>query len=94
MEIFDRLGVPAGPVAFAEEMATDRQGLGNGLIVDLDHALSGPQQMLGPMLKFSGSPLEAQGASRPLGRDSEALVAEAGFDAEAIAALRADGVIE
>ena len=93
MEIFDREGVPAGPVNFAEDMTDDTQVTENGLVVELDHELSGPQRMVAPILTFSKTRLQAQGASPPLGRDTDALLGGAGYSAEQIAELREAGVI-
>ncbi|MEE8421596.1 MAG: CoA transferase [Dehalococcoidia bacterium] len=93
MEIFDREGVPAGPVNFAEDMANDPQVVENGFVVDLEHDLAGPQRQVAPILKFSKSPLEAQGSSPPLGRDTDDLVRGAGYSDDQIAELREAGVI-
>lgn len=93
MEIFDREGVPAGPVNFGEDMLDDPQVQANGMIVELDHDLSGPQRQVGPILGFAKTPLAAQGASPPLGRDSDEYVRRAGYDDAAIASLRERGVI-
>lgn len=93
MEIFDREGVPAGPVNFAEEMPGDPQVLANELMVNLEHDLSGPEWQVAPILKFGRTPLAVQGASPPLGRDTDEIVAGAGYGEEQIAALREAGVI-
>ncbi|MEX2229418.1 MAG: CoA transferase [Dehalococcoidia bacterium] len=93
MAIFDRDGVPAGPVHFAEDMLDDPQVQANGMIVELEHDLSGPQRQVGPILGFSKTPLAAQGASPPLGRDSDEYVRRAGYSDAEIAAFRERGVI-
>ncbi len=93
MDIFDREGVPAGPVVFPEDLASHPQIVANDMMVDLDHDLSGPQQQVGPVLKFSNAPLAAQGSSPPLGRDTDEIVRSAGYSDEQIADLRERGVI-
>ena len=93
MEVFDREGVPAGPVNFAEEMSNHPQALANGMLVELEHDLTGSQRQAGPILKFEQTPLEAQGASPPLGRDSDEIVSRAGYSADRITELREAGVI-
>ena len=93
MEIFDREGVPAGPVLFPEDLASHPQIVANEMMVDLEHDLSGPQQQVAPVLKFSNAPLEAQGSSPPLGRDTDEIVRSAGYSDEQIADLRERGVI-
>jgi crotonobetainyl-CoA:carnitine CoA-transferase CaiB-like acyl-CoA transferase len=67
--------------------------IANDGIVELNHNLSGPQRQVGPVLKISATPLAAQGASPSLGRDTEAVLSEAGYSAEEIAALRASSAI-
>jgi len=85
--------VPGSPVNFAEDLPDDAQVIENEMMVDLVHDLSGPEQQVAPILKFSKTPLEAQGSSPPLGRDTPAIVASAGFSDEEIAAMRERGVI-
>lgn len=93
MEIFDREGVPASPVNFTEDLINDPQVLANEMMVDLDHDLSGPQRQVGPLLDFSVTPLEAQGASPPIDRDTDAVLLAAGYTAAQVADLRAQGVV-
>jgi len=93
MRIFDRAGVPAAPVNFPEDLIDDPQVEANEMMVTMDHDLSGPQRQVGPLLEFSRTPLEAQGASPPLDRDTDAIVRMAGYTDEQIAELRDRGVI-
>jgi crotonobetainyl-CoA:carnitine CoA-transferase CaiB-like acyl-CoA transferase len=91
--IFTANGVPNGALEFPEDMVDDPQVLANDGIVELEHDLSGPQRQVGPVLKMSATPLAAQGASPPLGRDTEAILAEAGYSTDEIATLREAGAI-
>jgi crotonobetainyl-CoA:carnitine CoA-transferase CaiB-like acyl-CoA transferase len=93
VEIFDREGVPASPVNFAEDLPDNPQIIENEMMVELVHDLSGPEQQVGPLLKFSKTPLKAQGSSPPLGRDTARIVAGAGFSDEEIASMQERGVI-
>jgi crotonobetainyl-CoA:carnitine CoA-transferase CaiB-like acyl-CoA transferase len=92
-DIFTANGVPNGTVNFAEDMIDHPQVVANGGIVELDHELSGPQRQVGPVIKMSASPLAAQGPSPTLGRDTEAILSEAGYSAEQIGALQGSGAI-
>jgi crotonobetainyl-CoA:carnitine CoA-transferase CaiB-like acyl-CoA transferase len=92
-DIFTANGVPNGTVNFAEDMADHPQVVANDGIVELDHELSGPQRQVGPVIKMSASPLEAQGPSPTLGRDTEAILSEAGYTSEEIETLRGSGAI-
>jgi crotonobetainyl-CoA:carnitine CoA-transferase CaiB-like acyl-CoA transferase len=80
-------------VNFAEDLPDSPQVIENRMMVDLDHELSGPEQQVAPILEFRNAPLEAQGSSPPLGRDTDAIVAGAGYGAKEIAELRERGVI-
>jgi crotonobetainyl-CoA:carnitine CoA-transferase CaiB-like acyl-CoA transferase len=90
---FEKHGVPVGPVQWSDEMSEDPQVLANDLIVELEHELSGPQKMVGPILKFHKSPMQAQGASPTLGRDTTHWLKQLDYSDEAIATLYADGVV-
>lgn len=90
---FEAHGVPCGPVNFPEDMVDNEQVLANGMIVELDHEISGPQRQVAPLMEMSASPLAAQGSSPPLGRDTEAIVKSAGYSDDEIAVLRARGII-
>ncbi len=94
LTIFEREGVPAGKVQFPEDMSENPQVLANDMMVDLEHDLSGPQQMVAPVLRMSKSKLAAQGAAPPLGRDTETYLKEAGFSDAEIADMRARNVIQ
>jgi len=93
LEIFERHGVPCGPVRFPQELLDDPQVEANEMLVELEHELSGPQRQVGPVLRMSDSPLAAQGPSPALGCDTEAILSEAGYDAAEVAALREAGAV-
>ena len=93
MAIFTRHGVPAGPLNFLEELFDHPQTEANGLTVDVEHAILGHMRMVGPAFQMSDTPLAAQGASPTLGAHTDEVLAEAGLDEAAIAALRAKGVV-
>lgn len=92
-DILERHGVPNGPLYFVEELFDHPQTHANGLVCELEHPVLGRMRMVGPAFQMSESPLEPQGASPPLGGDTDAVLAEAGYSPEAIAALREAGVI-
>jgi crotonobetainyl-CoA:carnitine CoA-transferase CaiB-like acyl-CoA transferase len=93
LQTFAHEGVPAGPVQFPEEMAHEAQVRANGLMVELEHEVSGPQQTVGPILKFSTAGAPELRASPPLGRDTDACLEEIGYSEAEIAELRSSGVV-
>ena len=93
LDHFEAAGVPVGEILFVEELAEHPQVIANEYRVDLEHDLSGPQTMAAPPFKMSKTPPKAQGAAPPLGRDTDAVLAEAGLNGDQIEALRSDGVV-
>ena len=93
VEIFTEEGVPVAPVNLPEELADDPQVIGAGIMVDLDHPLTGPQQVVGPIAEMSGTPTRVQRPAPTLGGDTEAVLIEAGLTSDEVATLREQGVI-
>ena len=91
LQIFDSVGVPAGPVRYIQELLQDEQVKANGLVVDLEHSLAGPVKMVGPMIQMSETPLEARSASPALGEHTDEILLEMGYSSEEITGLKLDG---
>lgn len=94
LEQFSAAGVPIAPVQAPEELSDDPQVQAAGYMAQLDHPLTGPQQVMGPVVDMSGTPTRVQGPAPVLGADSDDVLATAGLSPAAIASLREDGVIE
>jgi crotonobetainyl-CoA:carnitine CoA-transferase CaiB-like acyl-CoA transferase len=56
LDVFDKAGVPAGPMRMVDQLRDDPQVLANGLCVEVDHALVGKVQMFGPLFSMSATP--------------------------------------
>lgn len=93
LELLDGAGVPAGPVRFVEELLADEQVVSNGLVVELEHSQAGKVTMVGPIVKMSETPLEAQGASPALSQDTVEILHDVGYSEEELAVLRQKGAI-
>ncbi|MPZ99665.1 MAG: hypothetical protein GEU80_10085 [Dehalococcoidia bacterium] len=93
LEIFERNGVPCGPLNFAEDMLDDPQVQANDIPVSLEHELSGPQRQVGPLLRMSKTPLIPRSASPVLGRHTDEVLRLAGYDDARIAQLRESGAV-
>ncbi len=91
--IFERHGVPAGPVHFVEELFGHPQTLANGLEVELEHPLLGHMRMVGPPFQMSETPLAPQGPSPMLGENTDEVLASAGCSQGEIDRLRVAGII-
>ena len=87
-------GVPIAPVQAPEELSDDPQVQAAGFMAELEHPLTGPQRVVGPVVQMSGTPTRVQGAAPLLGADSDDLLTTAGLSAAEIASLREAGVVE
>jgi crotonobetainyl-CoA:carnitine CoA-transferase CaiB-like acyl-CoA transferase len=93
----DRLqqaGVPAGKIKSVGEALESEQLRERGAIVSLAHPAAGPMRMVGPPIRLHGTPGEAAGPAPLLGEHTEEVLTKVcGYSADAIARLRADGVV-
>ncbi|MYB22632.1 MAG: CoA transferase [Chloroflexi bacterium] len=87
----DEVGAPASQVNFGEEILDDPQVQALGIISALDHPMTGPEEAIGPAFRMSATPTEASGPSPMLDADTDEVLAQYGYSAEEIAALRASG---
>jgi crotonobetainyl-CoA:carnitine CoA-transferase CaiB-like acyl-CoA transferase len=92
IEILNAHGVPCGPIYRMDEVFADPQVRSLDMAPAVDHPRLG-------RLRLVGQPIEVEGAAPRLtpaperGADTEAVLAGLGYDAGAIAGLRARGVI-
>jgi formyl-CoA transferase len=93
LEQFRDAGVPCAPVQFPEELADDPQVEAMGLMADLEHEITGPQRVVGPIVDMSKTPTVARRASPALGSHTTEVLEESGLTAEEITAYRAAGII-
>ena len=63
------------------------------MLLEVEHPLEGTIPQLGFPIKMSDTPCTIHSAPPRLGEHSDAVLATLGFDAPAIAAFRAGGVI-
>ena len=92
-ELLNGVGVPVSAVHFAEEMSTDPQVIAMGMMSDLEHEVTGPQQVVGPIVQMSVTPTEARLPAPKLGSHSESILLEAGFTELEISQFRDQKVI-
>ncbi|HJM89709.1 MAG TPA: CoA transferase [Dehalococcoidia bacterium] len=93
IDVLEGAGVPVSAIEFVETLDQHEQVIENGYVIDLDHDITGPQTQVAPPIKMSDSPPQAQGASPPLGRDNDAILASAGYSSDEITAMRDAGAI-
>ena len=91
IELLDAQGAPATKVNFPEQMSEDPQVQAMGYMVDIDHPLTGPEQLVGPILRMMNSPTGTDRPSPSLGGHTDEVLGEHGLTPEEITALREAG---
>ena len=93
MAIFEREGVPAGPVLFPEDLSTTPQIVDNDYVITVDHETAGQQTQVAPHAQFGLFPLGQLQGSPPLGRDTDDCLHGLGFTAGETSRMRRQGAI-
>ena len=85
--------VPAGPINDLAEVFADAQVRDRAMTVEMPHPLAGTVRMVASPMKLAHTPVRYRRAPPLLGADTDAVLAELGLDAAAIAGLRDRGAI-
>ncbi|MBK6562143.1 MAG: CoA transferase [Dehalococcoidia bacterium] len=90
---FIEAGVPASVVQQPEDLADDPHVVAAGMMIPMEHAMTGPQQVVGPLVHMSLTPTEALRPAPPLASHTREVLLECGLDESDVGALVAAGVI-
>ncbi len=94
MEKLKAAGVPCGRINSVKQAFDDPQTEARRMIETVAHPALGALKLIGTPFKFSGTPTSVRCAPPTLGQHTDEILRdELGYDAAAIAALRADKVI-
>lgn len=93
LEIFATKDVWAAPVQSFDDLVDDPQVEHNRLIRTVEHPAGGEIKVVGVPMRFSETPGEIRSGPPAVGRHTDDVLAEAGFSAEEIRALREAGVM-
>jgi len=85
--------IPCGPINDYAQVFADPQVLARGMVVETDHPALGHLRTLGSPIKMSATPPVVSRRAPQLGEHTNDVLAEAGFSAAEIAALRSAGAI-
>ena len=85
--------VPCGPINDLAEVFADPQVRARQMTVELAHPLAGAVRLVASPMKLAETPVQYRLAPPLLGADTDAVLAESGFDAAAIAQLREAGAV-
>ena len=92
MDLLNARDIPCGPILSMKEIAEEPSLRKTGTVVEVDHPTRGKYLSVGNPIKMSDSPTEVT-RSPLLGEHTDAVLAELGYGAEQIAALRTEKVI-
>jgi crotonobetainyl-CoA:carnitine CoA-transferase CaiB-like acyl-CoA transferase len=93
LAVLERAGVPAGPVLTIAEMHDHPQTRARDMVVKVEHEKAGPVETLGLPIKFSRTPGSVRRGAPTFGQDSRAILAELGYDEEAVERLAGTGAV-
>ena len=93
MTLLERADVPFAPVLGLHEVVEDRQVQHLGLVQETAHPTHGNLRFIGCPVRYSDTEPPRATAPPVLGQDTETVLAEFGFGADEIAALRRNGVV-
>ncbi len=93
LALFDKAGVPAATVNDPTTVASDPRVVASGSIVEVDHPQVGPTRQVRSPARFSRTPADEHRPAPAHGEHTDEVLGEAGYGADAIAALRAAGVL-
>ena len=93
LERFDANGVPFGKVKTLREFAEDPQARHNRTVFDAEHPGNGTMRYVRYPGHFSETPATFRRHPPTLGQHSDEVLAEAGYGAEEISALREAGIV-
>jgi formyl-CoA transferase len=92
MDILNQHDIPCGPILSMKEIAEEPSLRETGTVVEVDHPTRGKYLTVGNPIKMSDSPADVK-RSPLLGEHTEEILAELGYAADQIAALRTEKVI-
>lgn len=93
LEILELAGVPCAPVLNRREMIEHPVIKASKLIIETDHPIAGPIRQTRPAARFSKSEPEIQRGAPLLGEHNAEILGALGYDNEALATLREQGII-
>jgi formyl-CoA transferase len=93
VDVLNKAGVPCGPIYNVKEVFEDPHVQALGLAVTIEHPRLGKQAVQNLPVTLSRTPGAVRTASPEMGQHTDAILAEAGYSKDEIAALHRDGAV-
>ncbi|MDQ7840318.1 MAG: CoA transferase [bacterium] len=91
--MLEEAGVPCGPIYLLSDLFSDPQVQHRAMVVEMDHPRAGRIRQTGVPVKLSATPGRIVSPPPVLGEHTAAILAELGYDAEAVEGMRRAGAI-
>ncbi len=91
--LLERAGVPCGPIYTVDQTFADAQVRSLAMTPEFRHPRLGAMRLLGQSINLSRTPERVERATPDTGEHSDEILADLGYSAEDIAALRAEHII-
>ena len=93
--LFEKVGVPCGPINTLAEVFQDPQVRARGVEIRMDHPLAGPIPLVASPIRMSGTPVQYRAAPPRLGQDTAAVLQDLlGLPAHRIASMTKEGIVQ
>ncbi len=93
MEALEKAGIANGPINSLDQVFAEPQVVARGDKIELPHPLSGTVPLVASPMRFSATPVEYRRAPPTLGQHTDEILAELGYDAAKIKALKGKKVV-
>lgn len=93
IELLNQAGVPCGPIYSVDQVFADPQVRHIGIARAIDDSRNGRRELVGQAVELSRTPWELRTAAPEKGEHTAAVLESLGYDAAAIAAFRARGIV-
>ena len=93
LKLFDKKGLPCGPINTVTEMFKDPQTIERKMIVDVKNTKAGSFKAIGMPIKFSETKVEDTKESPTFGQHTKQILLDHGFKSEEIDSLMKQGVV-